>query len=310
MKIKPLFVVASAGILIGIISAIIYNEKAKPQPPIAVSYNPYKAGVYATGIIESFQINGSNINVYPEVAGRVTDIYVKDGERLKKNDPILAIDDSVQRELVAKDQASIRYAQASLVNVEQQLEKIKKSYSINPKSISKNILDNAINAVNIAKENLNVAVAQYKSDKALWDKYIVKSPIDGVILRMVSATGDYVSSLGSYDNYTQRMLPTVQMGVITPYMQVRCYVDEILIPKLPNPEKLSATMFIRGLDNRSVPLEFINIQPFTIPNIQLSDERTQRVDVRVLPIIFKFTKPTDINIYPGQLVDIYIKGKK
>ena len=47
---------------------IIYNEKIKSQPPVAVSYNPYKTGVYATGIVESFQVNGSNINIYPEVS--------------------------------------------------------------------------------------------------------------------------------------------------------------------------------------------------------------------------------------------------
>jgi HlyD family secretion protein len=28
-----------------------------------------------------------------------------------------------------------------------------------------------------------------------------------------------------------------------------------------------------------------------------------------LPIIFKFKKPEDINIFPGQLVDVYLKGK-
>jgi HlyD family secretion protein len=51
------------------------------------------------------------------------------------------------------------------------------------------------------------------------------------------------------------------------------------------------------------------MQPYTIPKIQLSDQRSERVDVRVLPIIFKFKKPEDINLFPGQLVDIFIKGK-
>jgi len=96
---------------------------------------------------------------------------------------------------------------------------------------------------------------------------------------------------------------------MTPYLQVRAYVDEILVPNLPDPSKLEATLFVRGLINRSVPLEFSSLQPFTIPNIELSDERNERVDVRVLPIIFRFEKPSDINLFPGQLVDVYIKGK-
>jgi HlyD family secretion protein len=41
----------------------------------------------------------------------------------------------------------------------------------------------------------------------------------------------------------------------------------------------------------------------------LSDQRTERVDVRVLPIIFRFERPKDIDVYPGQLVDVYIGEK-
>lgn len=308
MKIKLLFILAAIGIIAGLISVYAYHDRIKHQPPVAVSYNPYQTGIYATGIVESYQVNGSNVNIFPEVAGRVTHIFVKDGQVLKKNDPILTIDDTVQRGIVEKDMAQLHSSEASLVNVQQQLEKIQRSYTINQKSISKNTLDNAINSVKIAKENVQVSMAQYQSDEALLEKYILASPIDGVILRVVAVTGGYVSPTGSYDTYTQGMLPTVQMGIVQPYLQVRCYVDEILVPQLPKSNQLSATLFIRGLNNKSIPLEFVSIQPFTIPNIQLSDERNERVDVRVLPIVFKFKKPTDINVYPGQLVDVYIKG--
>ena len=48
------------------------------------------------------------------------------------------------------------------------------------------------------------------------------------------------------------------------------------------------------------------MQPIVSPKIELSDQRLERVDVRVLPIIFRLEKPKDLNLYPGQLVDIYI----
>jgi HlyD family secretion protein len=32
----------------------------------------------------------------------------------------------------------------------------------------------------------------------------------------------------------------------------------------------------------------------------------ERVDVRVLPVIFRFDKPKGVNLYPGQLVDVFI----
>ena len=64
-------------------------------------------------------------------------------------------------------------------------------------------------------------------------------------------------------------------------------------------------MSIRG-SNIKVPLDFVRVQPFVSPKIELSDQRQERVDVRVLPVIFKVEKPKDVNLYPGELVDVYI----
>lgn len=362
MKVKTLFIIATIGIVAALLSAFIYNAKVKLSPPLSVNYNPYEQGVYATGIIESFQRNGANINIFPDVSGRVTNILVTDGQKLKKGDVILQIDDSVQKEIVAKDAAQARaakslldelkaqprkenldiakaqldFAKANLINVKDQLDKIKKSYSLNNQSISKNVLDNAINAVKIAQESQNVALMQYNltkagawiydinnqenqykaalrvytADKALLEKFTIRAPIDGIVLRITPAVGSYVSSQGAYDTYSQTMIPIANMGSLEEYMEVRCYLNEILTPKLPDTKNLEAKMFIRGNGNNGIPLEFERIQPYTIPNIELSAEKSERVDVRVLPIIFKFKKPKDINIYAGELVDVYIRGKK
>ena len=48
-------------------------------------------------------------------------------------------------------------------------------------------------------------------------------------------------------------------------------------------------MFIRGTEEQ-VPLSFVRVQPFVSPKIQLSDERQELVDVRVLPVIFRFSR--------------------
>ena len=45
------------------------------------------------------------------------------------------------------------------------------------------------------------------------------------------------------------------------------------------------------------------------PKVELSNQRAERVDVRVLPVIFNFEKPKNVTIYPGQLVDVYISEK-
>jgi HlyD family secretion protein len=71
---------------------------------------------------------------------------------------------------------------------------------------------------------------------------------------------------------------------------------------------MNAQMFIRGTDIH-VPLTFTRIQPYVSPKIELSDERQERVDLRVLPVIFRFASPKSLNLYPGQLVDVYVSEK-
>ncbi len=64
-------------------------------------------------------------------------------------------------------------------------------------------------------------------------------------------------------------------------------------------------MTIRGTKT-TIPLHFERIQPFVSPKIELSDQRQERVDVRVLPVIFSFDKPRNTNLFPGELVDVYL----
>jgi HlyD family secretion protein len=85
-------------------------------------------------------------------------------------------------------------------------------------------------------------------------------------------------------------------------------VDEILIPRLPKADRIEAQMFIRGT-NTKVPLQFVRVQPYVSPKIQLSNQRQEKVDVRVLPVIFRFDPPAGVQLFSGQLVDVYLGEK-
>jgi HlyD family secretion protein len=82
-----------------------------------------------------------------------------------------------------------------------------------------------------------------------------------------------VSSQGVYDAYTQGLNPLVVMGAPQGYLAVRCYVDEILVSRLPSPGHIRAQMSIRGTDIK-VPLKFVRVQPYVSPKIQLSNTTT------------------------------------
>jgi HlyD family secretion protein len=47
------------------------------------------------------------------------------------------------------------------------------------------------------------------------------------------------------------------------------------------------------------------VLPLVTPKIALSNQRLEKVDLRVLPVIFRFSRD-QAPVYPGQLVDIYI----
>ena len=98
MRTRLLFVLSILGIAVGLVSAYLYGVEHKPQPPVFTpAPNPYAQGIYANGIVESYQLHGENINVYPEVPGTVARILVTEGQQVKAGTPLLVLDDSVQR---------------------------------------------------------------------------------------------------------------------------------------------------------------------------------------------------------------------
>lgn len=306
MRNKILIGIAIFGILLGLGSAFFMKLRPKSEPPaFKPASNPYRSGIYANGIIESAQQSGANVNVYPEVSGTVVSVPVREGQQVRAGEPLLALDDTVQRSTAESAKASIAVAEANLANVRAQYEKLKASWNLDPRSVSKDALDTAANAVRSGKASLELARKQYDAANALLGKYTLAAREDGTVLAINTSVGSYISSQGGYNSYTGGYVPVMVMGNPDNSLQVRCYVDEILIQRLPDPARMSASMSIRGTTIR-IPLKFVRFQPNVTPKIELSSQRTERVDVRVLPVIFSFAKPQNVTLYPGQLVDIYI----
>lgn len=361
MNNRVIFIASGVGLVLALGSAFIFSEQPSSQPPVFnPAANPYARGIYSEGMVESDQAQGENINIYPEVPGPITQVLVAEGQAVRKGDALVTIDDSVQRatteqlkaqseaalamlnelkaeprpETLAVSAAQVDNARATLKNARDQLEKERHSYEMDPRSVSKSDLDNAVNAEQIAATSLEVINRQYELTKAgawiydiqnqektytsleksylsaaaLLAKYTIRAPSDGVVLALQSTAGSYVSTQGAYNSYTQGFDPLVIMGRPQSHLEVRAYVDEILIHAIPDPAKIQAQMFIRGTNER-VPLEFVRIQPYISPKIELSDQRQELVDVRVLPVIFRFENSKSLHLYPGQLVDVYIKSE-
>ncbi|MGZ5199513.1 MAG: HlyD family secretion protein [Telluria sp.] len=358
MKNSILFALSVFGAGCGLVAAYFYGLETHAEPPaFSPATNPYAQGIYANGIIESAQSHGQNINIYPEVSGTVRRILVGEGERVKAGAPLLQLDDAIQSanveqlkaqmeaaattlqmlkaqprpETLAVAQAQELQARANLRTAQDQYAKQKRSFDIEPRSVSQDTLDTARNTLAAAQAGDEVARRQleltragawsydirnqervaraaaraYQAGAALLDHYTVRAPVDGVVLSVNSAVGSYASSAGVYNSYTEGASPPLVMAADTGRYDVRCYIDEILISRLPPADRIVAQMTIRGTGVR-IPIAYVRVQPYVSPKIALSNQRQERVDVRVLPVIFRFTPPDGVRLYPGQLVDVYV----
>ncbi|ADJ63886.1 biotin/lipoyl-binding protein [Herbaspirillum seropedicae] len=238
-------------------------------------------------------------------------------------------------EALAVARAQVVAADANRKTAQDQFEKRRAMAELDARTISKDALDTAENAWRQAQASLEVAQRQYEliragswsydllsqqrqvealtqsydAATALLQKYTIRASGDGIVLALNVAPGSYVSAQGVYDGYTQAMAPPVLMGSVQEYLAVRCYVDEMLVSRLPPVERIDARMALRGSDIM-MPLQFVRIQPYVSPKIALSNQRQERVDLRVLPILFRFRADGRIKVYPGQLVDVFIGQKK
>ena len=72
MRHKVIIACAIAGVAAGLWIAYGYSQPTKALPPaFNPASNPYAKGIFANGIVEAYQTHGQNINIYPEVAGRL-----------------------------------------------------------------------------------------------------------------------------------------------------------------------------------------------------------------------------------------------
>jgi HlyD family secretion protein len=101
----------------------------------------------------------------------------------------------------------------------------------------------------------------------------------------------------------------VESGLLTETgrgVQVRAYVDHVLVHELLMPSKLTSRMIIRET-NTSVPLKFVRVPPSVSPQLERSDDWQQWADTTsVLPVIFRFKPVPGQPVHIGQLVDVYI----
>jgi HlyD family secretion protein len=286
------FAIIGTGATIALV-ARLNGQQSLPEPPITPSPKPYVLSVAASGIVEALS---ENISIGVPEAGLVTQVHAKVWDSVKEGEPLFTLDDRELRAQLRVNEAHAAVAAATLRRLEDQLARLK---GVNdPRAVSKEEVRTRENDVAVAQAQLEAARAQVEQNKVRLERLTVTAPRTGAILQVNIRPGEYASATPKS--------PAMLLGEVE-QLQVRADVDEQNATRLQ--EGQIATAYLKGDTTEPIELTFVRIEPYVVPKVSLTGSSTERVDTRVLQVIYSFTRPKDRPVYVGQQVDLFVKSE-
>ena len=339
--------IALCGVAMAIYVVVSGAKPTPSALPVALPpQDPFKSKVAGAGIIEANTLNraiGTNIaGVVVDVPH-----HVGFNDDIKAGDVLFKIDDrNLQADLVSKKaalasaqakldkllasprpedvppaEARVNEAVANLDDVKVQMEMAEALQD--PRAMSREELSKRRHAVAAAearlaqanadltelkagtwKPDLEVARADVASAQAAVraaeveiDRAVVRSPVDGKLLQCTIRPGMYAQAGVLAD-------PLMVVGNIAP-MNVRVDVDENDAWRVTRSAR--AIAYVRGNRSLSTWLKFDHFDGYVIPKKSLTGDTTERVDTRVLQVIYSMQDNT-LPVYVGQQMDVSIEA--
>ena len=242
MKQKPWYLVVLLAVVL-LAGGIVYScwdedededeELAGEYRTLTIQPQHYTITREFTAKIEATQIS----LLRPQISGRIAKICVEEGATVRKNQPILIIEQAPYQAAVRNAEAKVNSAKAELATARQTLEG--KEELFRQHVIGNFDLDKARNEATVAEAALAEAKADLESALADLSFTVIKSPSDGKMSMIEYRVGDMVSPdieleltvvsdpsrIYSYTGVSEKVLYD-----LTQYYQ--CSVDE-LPAKLP-----------------------------------------------------------------------------
>ena len=344
MKRPILPLLALIAVTFAIVSVVRSHPKREPttppsQPPTAASAQ----SVAAIGLVEP---ESEDVAISCAVPGLVTGVYAKAGDRVQAGQKLFSLDDrdleadrqvkraaleavrarltKLEEQPRAEDippaEARVSEARANLADAEVQMrliESVTDRRAVREEDVQRRRLAyKAAQArlaeaetqlallkagawapdIAVAKSEVAEAEAQLKAVETNIDRLSTRTPMDGVILQNKVRLGQY-AQCGPLSE------PLMVLGG-GKHIHVRADVDENdawrVRPNTP------AIAYVRGDATQKYAVEFVRFEPYVIPKKSLTGDTTERVDTRVLQVIYRI-KDQNAPLYVGQQMDVYIE---
>jgi multidrug resistance efflux pump len=319
----------------------VHKATTPPSPP------PQASSLNTVGAVGLVEPETENIAISCPVSGLVTGIYANAGDRVRAGQRLFSLDDrDLQADLRVK-QAMLEQARAKLKKLEQQpraedippaeakvseaqanladaevqmklIESVQDRRAVRDEDVQRRrIAFKAAQArlseaqsqlallkagawapdLVVARSEVAQTEAQVREVATNIERLTMTAPLDGIILQKKVRVGQFAQCGPSSE-------PLMIMGGGA-HLNIRADIDESDAWRVrPN---TSAIAYVRGDTRQKIPLEFVRFEPYVVPKKSLTGDSTERVDTRVLQVIYRI-RDESTPVYVGQQMDIYIEA--
>jgi multidrug efflux pump subunit AcrA (membrane-fusion protein) len=338
-------ILAVAGVVWAVLFVRAGSKPIPASQPVAEpAHAPFESYIAGAGLVEA---STENISIGTIVPGVVTDLFVKVGDNVKAGDPLFKVDDrDLQAELIVRKsalasakeklsrlqnlprpedippaEAKVAEAKAQLADAKDQLEtwqsvpdkRAVSAEDVNRKKFAVDAADARLKQaeaalallkagswkpdIEIAKADVAAAEAQVQATQTEVDRRTVRAPVAGQILQVKIRLGEYAPA-------GVLAQPLMLMGDVNTLV-VRVDIDENDAWRLKNDQPARA--YLRGNSELWTDVKFVRVEPYVIPKRSLTGESTERVDTRVLQVLYSFNRGA-LPVYVGQQMDVFIEA--
>lgn len=278
------------------------------QPPKATGELANASRVAGSGLVEP---SSEIIDIGSALSGLITDLRVQPGDRVEKGQPLFLVDDRAARARLAEANAAIGEARAAIAEAQAAQSTASQQLALyrnldDPAAVSRAEVIRAEGdaaaaktRLDLARARLSAAQAQAGSARTELGRLTVRAPITGEILAVNIRPGEFVAT------QVGNSQPFIQMGETNP-LHVRVDIDENEAARV----ELGADAVVspRGAAQIQAKAQFVRAEPLVVPKRQLTNSAAERVDVRVLQIIYALPQGDAFRV--GQQVDAFIPANE
>ena len=194
-----------------------------------VSARDLVAAVTASGKIEA----KTKVDISADITGRITEIAVKEGDLVRKGQFLLQIDPAQYESIVSRLEGQVASSEAQLAQARTNRDQSKRQrdraleiQKVNAELIAREVVEQAIQAYDVADANLKAAQAGVDQARAalaearsnLAKTHLV-SPIDGRVVRLAVEKGE-VAVPGTFSRETGLLMTIADLSVVLAKVQV------------------------------------------------------------------------------------------